>query len=426
MGNESSKSGRSSSRRSPTSAQYPGQRFPVSSPPPRMPSSLQAGGSAGSLTQRFADKYGCIPDSFRTVDQVQGALRNVGLESSNLIVAIDFTKSNEWAGKHTFGGRSLHAIGAVPNPYEKAISVIGQTLTPFDDDNLIPCFGFGDVTTHDTLAFSFFPDHRPCHGFEECLTRYRQIAPCVKLAGPTSFAPVIEQGIRAVEQSGGQYHVLLIIADGQVTRSSDLPPNQLSVQEQATVDAIVAASDHALSIVMIGVGDGPWDVMEKFDDNVPERRYDNFQFVEFSKLMSSNLPEKEKEAQFALAALMEIPQQYKACQELKLLGKLTGRMPNRMALPPPATVPAPSPVMQPSPYGQQTSYPMPPGGASAGGYQAGQPPAPQESEYLCPICLTNRKNMAFQCGHQTCHECGATLRDCPICRAPIATRIKLY
>lgn len=34
--------------------------------------------------------------------------------------------------------------------------------------------------------------------------------------GPTSFAPVIEMAMTIVEQSGGQYHVLLIIADGQV------------------------------------------------------------------------------------------------------------------------------------------------------------------------------------------------------------------
>eukprot|EP00897_Mesotaenium_endlicherianum_P008551 jgi/Mesen1/7724/ME000407S06941 len=244
-----------------------------------MSHSYQAGGSPASLAQQFAQSYGCIPDTFRSIEQVQSALRNVGLESSSLIVAVDFTKSNEWAGKHTFGGQCLHAIGGVQNPYEKAISIIGQTLTPFDDDNLIPCFGFGDGTTHDQLSFSFFPDQRPCHGFQECLSRYRQIAPSVKLAGPTSFAPVIEQGVRAVEQSGGQYHVLLIIADGQVTRSSDLPPNQLSVQEQATVDAIVAASNYAMSIVLVGVGDGPWDTMRAYDDLLPKRNFDNFQDI---------------------------------------------------------------------------------------------------------------------------------------------------
>jgi E3 ubiquitin-protein ligase RGLG len=39
---------------------------------------------------------------------------------------------------------SLHHIGDVQNPYEQAISIIGQTLSAFDEDNLIPCYGFGD------------------------------------------------------------------------------------------------------------------------------------------------------------------------------------------------------------------------------------------------------------------------------------------
>lgn len=35
-------------------------------------------------------------------------------------------------------------------------------------------------------------------------------------AGPTSFAPIIDAAIDIVEESNGQYHVLVIIADGQV------------------------------------------------------------------------------------------------------------------------------------------------------------------------------------------------------------------
>lgn len=47
-------------------------------------------------------------------------------------------------GKKSFHRKSLHAIGSTPNPYEQAISIIGRTLSPFDEDSLIPCFGFGD------------------------------------------------------------------------------------------------------------------------------------------------------------------------------------------------------------------------------------------------------------------------------------------
>jgi len=36
------------------------------------------------------------------------------------------------------------------------------------------------------------------------------------LEGPTSYAPVIEAAIDIVEKSHGQFHVLVIVADGQV------------------------------------------------------------------------------------------------------------------------------------------------------------------------------------------------------------------
>uniref|UniRef100_A0A8R7QHY5 Copine C-terminal domain-containing protein n=1 Tax=Triticum urartu TaxID=4572 RepID=A0A8R7QHY5_TRIUA len=85
--------------------------------------------------------------AYGTLDQVKADLQRVGLESSNLIIGVDFTRSNEWTGKRCFGGRSLHHLGAVPNPYEEAISIVGETLSAYDEDNDIPCFGFGDTAS---------------------------------------------------------------------------------------------------------------------------------------------------------------------------------------------------------------------------------------------------------------------------------------
>ncbi|KAG2300512.1 hypothetical protein Bca52824_036984 [Brassica carinata] len=353
----------------------------------------------------------------------------MSLESSNLIVGIDFTKSNEWTGARSFNRKSLHFIGNSPNPYEQAITIIGRTLAAFDEDNLIPCYGFGDASTHDQDVFSFNPEDRFCNGFEEVLGRYKEIVPQLKLAGPTSFAPIIDMAMTIVEQSGGQYHVLVIIADGQVTRSVDTENGQLSPQEQKTVDAIVQASKLPLSIVLVGVGDGPWDMMREFDDNIPSRAFDNFQFVNFTEIMSKNKAQSFKETEFALSALMEIPQQYKATLELSLLGRRNGYIPERFPLPPPMMhgggynnpkainrLPSFKPSVPPYPT---ESYPVrfspaPPATTSASDNQ------------LCPICLSNPKDMAFGCGHQTCCECGPDLQMCPICRAPIHTRIKLY
>ncbi|THG13571.1 hypothetical protein TEA_007834 [Camellia sinensis var. sinensis] len=301
-----------------TAKQQPSSSFPPVSQQTSTTSITSS--TAVNKNKNKKKKYDFIPDNYYTLDQVTAALRESGLESSNLIIGIDFTKSNEWTGKISFNNRSLHKIGDIPNPYEKAISIIGKTLAPFDEDNLIPCFGFGDSTTHDQEVFSFHNDHSPCHGFEEVLSCYKQIVPNLRLSGPTSYAPVVEAAVDIVEKSGGQYHVLVIIADGQVTRSVNTGDEELSPQEEKTINSIVNASNYPLSIVLVGVGDGPWEDMKKFDDKVPDREFDNFQFVNFTAIMSKDATPSEKETAFALAALMEIPIQYKAAIELGLLG----------------------------------------------------------------------------------------------------------
>lgn len=376
---------------------------------PNQPSQSYVGNSADDV-YRPKQPSTSIADNFDSLDQVISALRDAGLESSNLILGIDFTKSNEWTGRYSFNRRSLHAVSDTPNPYEQAISIIGRTLTPFDEDNLIPCFGFGDASTHDQSVFSFYPDHRPCHGFEEALTRYRQIVRCLKLSGPTSFSPIIDAALDIVERSNMQYHVLVIVADGQVTRNPDTPAGRLSPQEQSTVNSIVAASRYPLSIILVGVGDGPWDSMKQFDDNIPQRAFDNFQFVNFTKIMSENRETSKKEAAFALAALMEIPFQYKATLSLQSTDRQLVSGPRARPLPPPREVIEYDEAVKSIP--------------NVRNFETVEPTAPAEP--VCPICLTNPKDMAFGCGHTTCKDCGATISSCPLCRQPITTRLRLY
>ncbi|KAK8717003.1 hypothetical protein V6N13_044288 [Hibiscus sabdariffa] len=398
-------------------------------------------GSDKRLLQR---RYSRIADNYHSLDQVTEALANAGLESSNLIVGIDFTKSNQWTGKRSFTGKSLHHIGNGLNPYEQAISIIGRTLAVFDEDSLIPCFGFGDASTHDHDVFSFYPDKRFCNGFEEVLSRYREIVPHLRLSGPTSFAPIIEMAMTIVEQSCGQYHVLVIIANGQVTGSVDTGHGRLSLQEQKTIDAIVQASKLPLSIIVVGVGDGPWDMMKEFDDNIPARAFDNFQFVNFTEIMSKSIAPTRKEMEFALAALMEIPSQYKATIEHNILGVRKGNVPERVPLPPRTYCPASFNSLKPYhstsyQYGPTTfSSPIP---SHLTSFRPRVPPYPEDatpvssipqaptSTYdcqLCPICLSNSRGMAFGCGHQTCEECSEELETCPICRTPIRSKLKLF
>eukprot|EP01087_Luapelamoeba_hula_P019567 TRINITY_DN6490_c0_g1_i1.p1 TRINITY_DN6490_c0_g1~~TRINITY_DN6490_c0_g1_i1.p1 ORF type:complete len:306 (+),score=52.26 TRINITY_DN6490_c0_g1_i1:156-1073(+) len=259
-------------------------------------------------------KFHTITNKFESLEEVTEMLRKVGLESSNLVVGIDYTKSNEFNGRRTNNGCSLHTLhpagsaGTTLNPYQTAISIIARTLAPFDEDNLIPTYGFGDITTKDRAVFPFFPDGSPCNGLPMLLHRYTEITPHVQLSGPTSFAPIIREAMR-LTQIDSQYHILVIIADGQVTN------------EATTVDAIVEASRYPLSIIMVGVGDGPWDTMKRFDDELPQRCFDNFQFVELHSILSQHKEQGHAEVAFALEALQEIPEQYQAIKALGYLGR---------------------------------------------------------------------------------------------------------
>ncbi|KAH3748623.1 hypothetical protein DPMN_183069 [Dreissena polymorpha] len=236
------------------------------------------------------------------------AIRQQGVETCNVIFAIDYTLSNSTNGSKTFGGKSLHELSCV-NPYQKVITAIGETIDPMRGENEnIHAFGFGDNEVKDKHVFPLSPE--PCSSFYDILCAYNTKTKHVKFGGPTSFVPVITEAIRIVKETG-KYHILIIVADGEVT------------EERNSLQAIIEFSDYALSIVVIGVGDGPWELMKEWDDlenfnnkvavkGLSARRFDNFQSVNYHKITHEA---NNTVVALALAALMEIPDQYKFIKE---------------------------------------------------------------------------------------------------------------
>jgi E3 ubiquitin-protein ligase RGLG len=102
------------------------------------------------------------------------------------------------------------------NPYKSVMSILCKTLAEFDDDQLIPTFGFGCNHSHDHSLVSFGHQGQPIHTLESVLRIYDAHIGNICLCGPTSFAPAVYKAIEIVKQSGGQYHILVIIADGLV------------------------------------------------------------------------------------------------------------------------------------------------------------------------------------------------------------------
>ena len=60
---------------------------------------------------RSKSRPAAIPDNYTCIEEVTEGLREAGLESSELIVCIDFTKSNGWNGTKSFHGATLTTSG---------------------------------------------------------------------------------------------------------------------------------------------------------------------------------------------------------------------------------------------------------------------------------------------------------------------------
>ncbi len=74
----------------------------------------------------------------------------------------------------------------------------------------------------------------------------------------TDFSGVIQNTItsaRPCTQEDQNYTVLLILTDGVLD------------EEQKTIEQIVAASDQPISIIIVGVGDNDFSVMDRLDSD---------------------------------------------------------------------------------------------------------------------------------------------------------------
>jgi len=217
--------------------------------------------------------------------------------------AIDFTASNG----DPKDPNSLHHLkqGSL-NLYQQAIQSIGTILESYDYDKKYPVYGFGArLPGEETVShlFSLSKDKKNPYviGVDGILECYKTTVATVEMFGPTYIAPIIKRGVDALKRIKDtkpmNYLVLVILTDG------------LIADKQATIDAIVEASDYPASIIIIGIGDEDFTDMKMLDgdggfligrNGVCKR--DIVQFVSFKE--TGNNPTK-----LAEEVLMEVPDQ---------------------------------------------------------------------------------------------------------------------
>jgi len=225
-----------------------------------------------------------VVTKYSFLDYVSGGL-DIGL-----IVAVDFTRSNG----DPQNKESLHYCDTQePNEYVMAIRAVGEILEHYDSDKKYPVYGFGakippsrSIVSHNfSLKGNFFDPE--VDGLRGILDAYRNALNVVTLHGPTMFHEVIEHAGRMAAQFSNpkpsddvhKYFILLIVTDGVI---NDM---------QETINAVVKCSEYPMSIIIVGVGEEDFSLMDELDADITplysttEKKYmerDIVQFVPFA------------------------------------------------------------------------------------------------------------------------------------------------
>ena len=221
----------------------------------------------------------------------------------NLTVAIDFTTSNLPPDDKL----SYHYLGAKQTIYEKAIKSCGDIVAEYDFDKKFPAFGFGGKFFDEFEVSHCFPlngntNDPEIKGIDGILKAYRNVLVNSELSQPTYFHFVIDKlneiVKKEVEQNKDIYNILMILTDGIIDDMNE------------TIDSLVESSFLPISVIIIGIGNADFSIMNKLDaDDDPlydknERKADRdlVQFVPFIKFQNDG-------QKLAEQVLEEIPRQ---------------------------------------------------------------------------------------------------------------------
>ena len=138
----------------------------------------------------------------------------------------------------------------------QAIQAVGSVLEPYDYDGLIPVLGFGAKFEGTTNHCFYLSPPEGVPGIPAVYEIYKNFLPTAVLSGPTYFTQILKnivnQGKEMKDHNPNGYLVFMLMTDGQY------------VDEDSTIDMIVEASNLPISIIIVGVGNEDFSLMDQY------------------------------------------------------------------------------------------------------------------------------------------------------------------
>lgn len=166
------------------------------------------------------------------------------------MAGIDFTGSNGEASSMLsmiIGPDQQKKKEACARVYSSAIQEIGSILDTYDSDGQFAVYGFKE-----TQVFALNGEENPyVHGVQGMVNAFTSSLDTVSLSGKTYLAPLIMKAAEIAAQRpppghpNQKYVGLIILTDGSVKDKKDV------------VEAMATIANHAMSIIIVVVGEDP-------------------------------------------------------------------------------------------------------------------------------------------------------------------------
>jgi hypothetical protein len=238
-----------------------------------------------------------VSENYIMYDYVREGLR------LSMIVGINFSTSAQKNKRH-FSFQSGESKGDKDemDDYEKSILTVGEIINCYGKEEVFPVYGFG-AENSDCFSCNF-EDNPEVTTIEGVLETY-QLAHTIALPSETTnFSKIVKQAAKIAKESKTNiYHVLLILTDDKI---DDI---------HQTIREIIKASEFSLSIVIVGIGNYSFKVLNTLPKNqelVEKSKREILQFIPFEKY-------KRNLKKLSQVVLEEIPGQVETFMRLSFL-----------------------------------------------------------------------------------------------------------
>ena len=244
-------------------------------------------------------------DKIKTIGQFTRKMQEMAVTQFRLMVAIDFSISNQW--------QKLHQLSdPARNGYLQVLGGLAGIVRRYVKNGYIPAFRFGCRQSEDYDCVPLCAPQNPnpnFEGFDALMAGYAEAVQSVEMYGPTQLTPVFQKAVQVSAETGHQeLLVCVILTDGDV---EDIKLDR---------ETLVMASQYPICFVGVGIGNGDFKDLEPFDD-LKLRKFDNFQFVHYDEVAATlrNGRFERPDLVLALAMFNEIPAAVKKMRMAKIL-----------------------------------------------------------------------------------------------------------